>query len=433
MSKDFAINPETDGIQVITQPSSTKQVYLNLIRTANIEILLVFPTINAIRREEKIGVLDELIRAAKRGVNIRMLSPEDDFIKIQTSILKENNIMVQKIETSAETKFKLLVADKRLVLVVETQDDTRSEFTEAIGLATISNSKASVQPYVSIFESFWREAQLYEKARDAERVKDEFINIAAHELRNPLMPIIASIENLKDDIGEIFMIDRGQKMKEIRESLDSSLSIILRNSMRLLQLSEDILQVSKIESGTFKMNMESVDMNSLIDQVLSDIKKKYTGQKPEVRYSFESQLGKNNSGSGLVCDRSKLTQALFNLLDNASKFTSSGEIEIIASRRNDEILLEVKDCGPGIDPMIKKRLFEKFASGSEKGTGLGLYITRKIIEAHGGRIWALNNMSGKGATFSISLPSNLHHKDSGLDNIPPENLGMKKSMQFYGS
>ena len=431
MAKDFDIGATVEGIQVITQPSSTKQIYLNLIRTANFEILLIFPTINAVRREEKIGVLDELIKAASRGVRIRMLSPEDDFVRGQINRLKDNKIMTQKIENPSETKFKLLIADKRLVLVVETRDDARSEFTEAVGLATISNSKASVQPYLSIFESFWQETQLYEKARDAERVKNEFINIAAHELRNPLMPIIASIDNLKDEIDEILDTVLAPKKDKIKENLDSSFGIILRNSVRLLQISEDILQVSKIESGTFKLNLEPVDMNSLIAQVISDVKKKYTGQKTGIRYRFESDLEENVNGSTLFCDRSKITQALFNLLDNASKFTSNGEIEVRVARHNHEILLEIKDCGMGIDPMVKERLFEKFVSTAEKGTGLGLYITSKIVEAHGGRIWAANNMVGKGATFSISLPTDL--KDKRIIVTPsPSNHDGKKTVTAHG-
>lgn len=428
MPREPDIEPNVDGIQVISQPTTTRQIYLNLIRTANSEILLVFPTINAIRREEKMGVLEELTRAANRGVRIRMLLPEDDFVKAQLNTLKKNQISIQKIEASSEIKFKLLVADKRLVLVVETKDDSRSEFTEAIGLATISNSKASVQPYVSIFESFWRETQLYEKARDADRIKDEFINIAAHELRNPLMPIIASIENLKDDMDELLVTAAHQKRAQIKESLDSSLGIILRNSVRLLQLSEDILQVSKIESGTFKLNIEPVDMTSLVDQVLADVKKKYTGQKTDVRYLFESDLGKNIGGSVLFCDRSKITQALFNLLDNASKFTSEGDIEVRATYLNHEILIEIKDCGVGIDPLMKERLFEKFISRSEKGTGLGLYITRKIIEAHGGRIWASNNVDGKGATFSLSLPTGLQPKGGTLKDTSQGGKGRERQV-----
>lgn len=428
MPREPDIEPNVDGIQVISQPTTTRQIYLNLIRTANSEILLVFPTINAIRREEKMGVLEELTRAANRGVRIRMLLPEDDFVKAQLNTLKKNQISIQKIEASSEIKFKLLVADKRLVLVVETKDDSRSEFTEAIGLATISNSKASVQPYVSIFESFWRETQLYEKARDADRIKDEFINIAAHELRNPLMPIIASIENLKDDMDELLVTAAHQKRAQIKESLDSSLGIILRNSVRLLQLSEDILQVSKIESGTFKLNIEPVDMTSLVDQVLADVKKKYTGQKTDVRYLFESDLGKNIGGSVLFCDRSKITQALFNLLDNASKFTSEGDIGVRATYLNHEILIEIKDCGVGIDPLMKERLFEKFISRSEKGTGLGLYITRKIIEAHGGRIWASNNVDGKGATFSLSLPTGLQPKGGTLKDASQGGKGRERQV-----
>ncbi len=428
MSKDHNVKIGDDGIQVINQPISVKQLYLALIKNASFEILLVFPTINAIRREKKIGVIDELAKASIRGVKVRMLSPEDEFVKDQLEILRVNKVSVQKIENPSEAKFKLLIVDKKLALIVETKDDSRSEFLEAIGLATISNRKASVQPYVGIFESFWKETQLYEKARDAERIKDEFINIAAHELRNPIMPIITSTENLKEDI-EMLVTRPGQKTTQIKESMDSSLNIISRNSMRLLQLSEDILQVSKIESGTFGLNIGPADLNSLINQALLDIKRKYFGEKPHIRFIFERRLvNKNDDAFTIFCDRSKITQAIINLLDNACKFTSKGAIEISSSYSNNEIIISVKDGGTGIDPLIKEKLFEKFTSKSERGVGLGLYITRKIVEAHGGRIWASDNVNRKGTTFSFTLPTDLQPKTNSIAPISENTITSSKAL-----
>ena len=405
MSSSHIEEIKDEEIHVISQPNRVKQIYLTLVRSATSEILLIFPTINAIRREQNIGIVDELVRTAKRGVIIKILTPEDDFIKSQLEALRSSRIIVRKIEYPAESKFKLLIIDKNISLVVETKDDSKSEFTEAIGLATLSNSAATVQPYVTIFGSFWRETDLYEKAKEAERIKDEFTNIAAHELRNPIMPIITSTSLLREDMDELLK----NPSNTIKENINSNLAIIIRNSTRLLQISEDILQVSKIESGTFIINLEPVDLRSIVNFVVGDIKNKYFGAKTKVQYVVELEMISKKTGFTFSCDRSKIMQTLFNIIDNATKFTEGGIIRISSEVKNDEITIKVIDSGPGLDPLIKDKLFEKFASRSEKGIGLGLYIARKIVEAHGGRIWAENNGGKNGCTFSFTLPTDLRH------------------------
>jgi signal transduction histidine kinase len=183
-----------EAIRILAQPAKIKHQYLSLVSSATKEILVVFPTANAVRREEKIGVIDELRKARERGVVIRILTPEDDFIRHKLDKLKDAGISVQRIETPSEAKFKLLIVDRKTSLVVETADDSKSEFFEAVGVATLSSSKPTVLSYVTIFESFWKETELYEKAAQADKIKDEFVNIAAHELRNPITPIISAIE-----------------------------------------------------------------------------------------------------------------------------------------------------------------------------------------------------------------------------------------------
>ena len=123
------------GIQVLSTPERIKQQYLNLIRTAASEILLVFPTVNAIQREHSIGILDELRNAVQRGVKIRMLSAEDDFIKDKIDSLRAKGIVVRRIETPTESKFKMLIVDKKVSLTIETREDSRASFRDAIGLA----------------------------------------------------------------------------------------------------------------------------------------------------------------------------------------------------------------------------------------------------------------------------------------------------------
>ena len=260
-----------ESIQIISNLQRTKQLYLSLVRGAQKEALLIFPTTNTVRREEGVGIFAELRRAAERGITIRLLTPQDDFIKRELDGLRSQGITVRQIESPTEAKFKMLVVDKRFSLVIETKDDTKDKFEHAVGLATFSNSKSTVLPYVTIFESFWRETDLYEKAREAERVKDEFVKVVAHELRNPLAPIIVSCDFA---IEEVNQLKEGKGSSEIINSLVEDLNVIARNASKLHALSEDILQVSRIESGNFLLNIENVDLSAMIALAIQDQKKK---------------------------------------------------------------------------------------------------------------------------------------------------------------
>ena len=395
-------------IQIISNLQKTKQLYLSLVRTAQNEVLLIFPTTNTIRREEGVGVFNELRRAAEHGITIRILTPEDEFVKTQLDGLRGLGITVRQIESPTEAKFKLLIVDRRFSLVIETKDDTKGSFERAVGLATFSNSKPTVLPYVTIFESFWRETDLYEKAREADRIKDEFVNIAAHELRNPILPIIASSDFAIEEIKQLK--EEGKGDSEIMDSLTDNLNVIARNASKLYMLSEDILQVSRIESGSFVLNIESVDLSAMIALAIQDAKKRVESERKNIEIRFDNRLSKypNKEKFLLYCDNSKINQVLHNLLGNAVKFSYDGAITVFASIYNDNsIIVKIEDSGRGIDPAIIDRLFLKFSTSSGGGTGLGLYIAKAIIEAHGGRIWGQNKPAGNGAIFAFTLPTDL--------------------------
>jgi signal transduction histidine kinase len=189
--------------------------------------------------------------------------------------------------------------------------------------------------------------------------------------------------------------------------------------MRLLKLSEDVLQVSRIDSGTFDLRLEAVDLDSLIRNAIVDVEKSHSGQKSNLMIVFASDLDKNRQRSSFKahCDPAKIGQTLFNLIDNAFRFTEEGQILVGAGIYDDEIIIHVRDPGQGIDPEIRSRLFEKFASKSNGGTGLGLYLSKKIMEAHGGRIWVEDNRSGSGTTFYIAFPLDLEHDAVDRKNI----------------
>jgi signal transduction histidine kinase len=238
----------------------------------------------------------------------------------------------------------------------------------------------------------------YEKLKESDNMKNEFINIAAHELRTPIQPILSLTESLQSKIKE-------PQQQEI-------LDITIRNAKRLQRLTEDILDVTKIESHSLNLNKESFNLNGviihLIEDTLANIAKKS-------QYANLPKLEYHPRNIFIEADKARITQVISNLLSNAVKFTEAkvddgevgrGIININVEKVNDEgmVAINITDNGTGIDYEIMPRLFEKFVSKSYQGTGLGLYICKSIVEAHGGRIWAENNHDGKGATFAFSLP-----------------------------
>jgi len=187
--------------------------------------------------------------------------------------------------------------------------------------------------------------------------------------------------------------------------LRDSLDILIRNAIRLQHLTEDILDVQKIESHTLQLKKVRIDLNALISDLVADCRKQLLNENKEsIGLLTELNFSKPII---LYADKDRLTRVIDNLLNNSVKFTKEGTIAIAVKEREDqqrhEVIISVKDTGSGIDLDILPKLFSKFVTKSYHGTGLGLYICKAIVEAHGGKIWAENNV-GKGATFSLSLP-----------------------------
>jgi signal transduction histidine kinase len=249
-----------------------------------------------------------------------------------------------------------------------------------------------------------------------DKAQQEFVNVAAHELRTPIQPIIslsdALLHRIRDD--------------ESRELIHT----IFRSAKRLQRLSQDILDVTRIESGLMNLNKQRFDLNEVISCTIDDYRNQIKNSKRNIRlaYGFDrkeetEQKGEKGrevqeqlhnqlpiQGSDNIipveADKGRIAQVIDNLLNNALKFTNEGTISVSVESKDGQTVVRVKDNGQGIDPGILPKLFTKFASKSEVGgTGLGLFISKSIVEAHGGKIWAENNSDGKGgATFSFSLP-----------------------------
>ena len=390
-----------DFIETIRDPTRVQNIAFELVKSSKEEILTIFSTSNAFFRQERAGGIALLNEAAKySNRNVRILVPYDAKIEELIRSLEINNntinnkdktqkINIRFLDPDLQTKISLLIVDRKSSLAVELKDDTKDNIQYAIGLSSYSNSKSTVLSYVSIFETLWKQTEMYEHLKVHDRMQKEFINIAAHELRTPVQPILGLSEILQSKV----------KDKEQLRLLD----VISRNAKRLQNLTENILDVTKIESDRLIINRKIFNLNDIVTNLLADYKKEKQSNSYRQIMLFIS--GNNDKNTTIDGDKERITQVISNLLSNAIKFTcEGGEISLHIKRDTQHVIVSIRDNGQGIVPEIYPRLFTKFATNSIVGTGLGLYISKNIIEAHGGRMWAENNSDGRGATFSFSLP-----------------------------
>ncbi|MFY9869864.1 MAG: HAMP domain-containing sensor histidine kinase [Candidatus Nitrosopolaris sp.] len=415
--KDIEAGAGLADIEVIPSSSRARELYLELVKNANKEILFIFPSSNAFIRQEKMGAIPLAIEAAKeRAVMVRVLVPYNEEVerrvkpKVEEELVRRPiynaDIDVRYTEQTSGTMATILVLDRKASLVVELRDNSKSTFDEAIGLSTYSNSRAGVLSYVAIFENLWMLTELYKQVKEAnerltlhDKMQQEFINVAAHELRTPIQPILTMTGLLHSKKGHVSS-----------QQMDDSLEMIHRNAQRLKRLAEDILDVTKIETQSLILNKERLNLNEIVQSTIKDVKNQIQDRVGEAQILYESKV---NDTIFIEADRYRVAQLVTNLLSNALKFVKrydglvtisiEKKEDVIGGSRQEVALVTIKDNGAGIDADIFPRLFEKFASKSFKGTGLGLFICRSIVEAHGGRIWAENNTE-KGATFHFTLP-----------------------------
>ncbi len=228
-----------------------------------------------------------------------------------------------------------------------------------------------------------------------DKLQKEFIDIAAHEFRTPIQSVLGYSEMIHANL----------------KNFDQYFDKIIRNARRLEKLTEDILDVSKIEGNVLQLSKSHFDLNHTIQQLIEDHQKEAVEKNVKVILNF-----KKNVPTTIYADEARLQQVFNNLLSNAMHFTNNGTVLItvykaqvdtnVENKRQDEesIVVEIKDSGSGINVEMLPRLFEKFATRSGSGTGLGLYISKSIVDSHGGKIWAYNNKDGIGATFTFTLP-----------------------------
>lgn len=467
-------------VKILYEPHEILALGGQLLGSSAKEILISISSANTFLRQSKLGILNKLFdildSKKTKGGKIRILTPVNDLVSnvLEGMRKKYPDIEVKTTEEpDLQIQVTILVVDKESCLVIELKDDSRPIPEEAMGTAIYATSGPTVMSYFTIFETMWKQSELYAKLQAHEDAQREFINIAAHELRTPIQPILG--------LSEVLLIrDRSKDLALYH-------NIILRNARRLQKLAENILDVTKIEANAVKLKKEAVDLHSLISEVIEDFQhqivadylqvsehEKEEGKAEGVEQdlglaskknikiilthdadssqlevsrkaqygSYDGVVNKNRESNKssqtslpplmIMVDRNRIVQVLDNLISNALWSVTSGYSEkidrIIGSpAAEDEIarcievstekdvivhnnvVVSVRDNGAGINQDLFPKLFTKFVTNDDRGLGLGLYICKGIVEAHGGTIWAEDNQHGKtnggtGAVFRFTLP-----------------------------
>jgi two-component system, OmpR family, sensor histidine kinase VicK len=275
--KEIEESIKPDVIETITDPTKINNRYLNLLRSAKKEIMLIIPTANTTNHQTDVSVfslLKEMLEEndSNKNIKIRILDPKinnhhhnttqqqhlpNDQDALLLLFLSSLPIIWRNIETDSTTKSIIAIIDNKESLVIEIKDDAKYTFADSVGFATYSNSRATVLSYVSIFESFWKQSELVKKLKESEELQKDFVHIADHELKNPIQPILGLFSLLMKKIPD-------------EKELHNTIKIINRNAKRLLQLTSDILNVTKIETNNLNLQKELFNLNDLITDIVED-------------------------------------------------------------------------------------------------------------------------------------------------------------------
>jgi two-component system, OmpR family, sensor histidine kinase VicK len=288
----------------------------------------------------------------------------------------------------------MFIVDNKRYFRAEDKDPQASEAANAISVMIYSNNTSGVKSFRSLFEILWQQLEMYEKLSAHYAMQREFIDIAAHELRTPIQALLGISDLIEPKVDS---------SKEKVELPRADIEVMIRNVRRLELLSANILDASRIESKTLELKKEIFDLNQTVLQVIDDLKMTISGRRNNIKVVSNTLVDKLE----IYADKSRIFQVLSNLIRNSIRFSKEEEgatITVNVGQKEGYAIIEVRDNGRGIHPEILPRLFTKFATKSYQGIGLGLFISKSIVEAHRGRIWAENNIDGKGATFTFTLP-----------------------------
>ncbi|VFJ14939.1 sensor histidine kinase [Candidatus Nitrosocosmicus franklandus] len=423
---------EDEYTKVFENQLQIKNIFLEVLENAQEEILIIFPSLNSVKRQAEIGLFNLFKLKNQPNFQIRILCPFVDVLKeillLEYSKEKVNsiaNIAIREIVRQQSISSIVLITDRKNLITIEVKDDTKEKFEGAIGFTTFSTSKPTVNSYLSIFETLWAQTEISDSLRianeklvESEEMEREFINTAAHELRTPTQAIMGYAELDAEVFGDLLenpKIKSDNQLNRTITHLQKHFEIISRNSARLDDLISKLLDVSRIESNLYNslsLHKEGLDLVKEIKESINiELNQKIRDKNINIIL-----ISDGIDGQMIVnADKSRLHQIVINIVGNAIKFSNRNDkIDITIREKslgqkntceeNKNIFVKVSDSGKGISPHVLPKLFEKFVSDSDIGTGLGLYISKNLVEAHGGKIWAYNNLGRPGSTFVFSLP-----------------------------
>lgn len=291
------------------------------------------------------------------------------------------------------------------VISVQTTEE-EGRFTEA-DEGLLSTIAAAVGVAVHNAKLFEEASQARAAAEQADAAKSSFLSTVSHELRTPLTSVLGFAKIIRRRLEErLFPLipEDDKRIGQVKRQVIENLGVVVSEGERLTKLIDDVLDLAKIEAGKFTWNMAELSAGEVIERAIAATSSLFEAKQLKLVQIIEPDL------PTLTGDRDRLIQVVINLISNAVKFTDAGSITCAASLRNGEIVMSVTDSGIGIKPEDQPKVFEKFKQVGDtltdkpKGTGLGLPISREIIEHHGGRIWVESEI-GKGSSFSFSLPA----------------------------
>jgi signal transduction histidine kinase len=434
--EEKSVKPFT--LDIIQDRKRAESLFLDQIQHARSEVIIAASSIVDLERLAKIGLVDSIKQAEGKGVTIIILHSEEgkkrgeksrNLAATRPQLISDMRKYAQ-IKSISGIQGIILLIDNAKVLTIS-DEDGGLPFTEIY-----SDSKSLAKNFGSLLDSLLIETEMLEsmiRAKDdladankqlAEaneqltihgRMQREFIDVAAHELRTPIHSILGYAELLEEQQEDEISVSeerrgKGRGREEIESNINdkrNSVKAVIRNAKRLEQLSHLILDVTRIENKSLNLRKELLNLNDVILTAIDDL----------IIHTVKDSCKKDNyaklryepieNNVFVDADKNRLIEVISNLLRNSIKFTKEGYITVIVEKNEDCVLVKIQDTGSGIDPEIIPRLFTKFATKSDEGTGLGLFISKGIVEAHGGRIWAENTVysdKGRGATFTFSLP-----------------------------
>jgi signal transduction histidine kinase len=454
--KEIEESRSPEKLEIIEDTQKSISRAFDIMNNTRKELLVLFATPRTFTIALQAGATDMYRKMSENGVNIKVLVPrggakieennQQQIAKLREEIAPSINLRFSEVDLN--TRITIMISDRSEFMSWELRDDTLDDPYLAGGIANYSNIEALASSYAIIFDNLWKVTEFAENLRIAniklegnEKAMKEFINIAAHELRTPIQPILGLSGVVRDRILNLTKQFQSRGKEEVvyrqlqdaataatvparsdsnyrSSSLASSLEeivgmvdVVNRNAKRLEKLTNNLLDVSRIENNkSLDLSKENFNLVQKIRNVIRDIKSSQDEKADVIEIVYDAP----DEPIMIEADKTRIYEVVSNLLRNAIKFTDSGTITITSSLEGTNAIISIKDSGRSIDPELMPRLFTKFASKSETGSGLGLYLSKKIIEAHGGKIWAENNKAGKGATFAFTLPllKSKTHQDS---------------------